>query len=113
MVGVDSDQYSVFSSWGALLVETGTVENCTKTTPQTQKTNEILIKTETDVWVQPVRALPGGCMMYDEFAGKLSKKIENQGYQLAEWIAVSQLKTVLNDKCRAYCQVGLFAKCLS
>jgi hypothetical protein len=36
------------------------VGNCTKTTPKTQKTNEILRKTETDKWVQPVRALPGG-----------------------------------------------------
>jgi hypothetical protein len=36
------------------------VGNCTKTTPKTQKNNEILRKTETDLWVQPVRALPGG-----------------------------------------------------
>jgi hypothetical protein len=39
-------------------------------------------------------------------------KIE-QAYQLAgEGIVVSQLKTVLNEKFRAYCEVGLFAKCL-
>jgi len=29
-------------------------------------------------------------------------KIEKQAYQLAEWIVVSQLKTVLNDKFRTY-----------
>jgi hypothetical protein len=29
-------------------------------------------------------------------------KIEKQAYQLAEWIVVSQLKTVLNDKFGAY-----------
>ncbi len=30
-------------------------------------------------------------------------KIEKQAYQPAEGIGVSQLKTVLNDKLRAYC----------
>jgi hypothetical protein len=34
--------------------------------------------------------------------GILIFKIEKQAYQLAEEIVVSQLKTVLNDKFRAY-----------
>jgi hypothetical protein len=33
----------------------------------------------------------------------INLKIEKQVYQLAEGIVVSQLKTVLNDKLRAYC----------
>jgi hypothetical protein len=32
-----------------------------------------------------------------------ASKIEKQAYQLAKWIVVSQLKTVLNDKFSAYC----------
>jgi hypothetical protein len=44
-------------------------------------------------------------------------KIEKQAYQLAEWIVVSQLKTVLNDKFGAYFYLKTFFReiltCLS